>query len=110
MLDKRHSQVVDPSTIARITNHNAPAQTPRDGTLASAFQELNAQISEAEGRMKALFERVQPFLEPLTAGEGQAGQTPTPSRAPLAESVFEYAQRVQFLSSGLAEILNRFSY
>lgn len=96
---------------AGIVQLGNPADNKRAGSLASAFERLNEEVSRLEGQIKAIFERVNPMLEPLSAGQSQAGPVPpTPANAPLANAVFEYSERVQRAREAIEEIVGRFAY
>jgi len=78
-------------------------------SLAGAFQQLDELITELEGIAKRVFERVQPFLEPAepAKSEEDLANGQVRAAAPLAQSVFEYAERVNQVRMLLCEVVTR---
>ena len=102
-----------PSVLGNAAGQYAGVQNAaiKNGSLATAFEELNRQISEGEANLKGLFERIQPILEPMPPQPSQTSATvPTPANSPLAETVFEYAARVRQIQLAMSEIVSRISY
>lgn len=80
------------------------------GSLASAFEELNREISKLEETGKRLFEKINPILEPSAPTPSATQQPPLKAASPLADSVFEYAARVRQARQGFSEIADRISF